>query len=43
MIGGFEKPDQGEIIVNGVRRQRSPPYERYDQSPFFSVTRFSRI
>jgi len=28
MIGGFEKPDQGEIIVNGVVVNDLPPYER---------------
>jgi len=28
MIGGFEKPDQGDIIVNGVVVNDLPPYER---------------
>jgi spermidine/putrescine transport system ATP-binding protein len=28
MIGGFEKPDSGEIILNGVVVNELPPYER---------------
>ena len=28
MIGGFEKPDSGEIILNGVVVNDLPPYER---------------
>ena len=28
MIGGFEKPDNGEIILNGVVVNELPPYER---------------
>ncbi len=28
MIGGFEMPDEGEIILNGVSVTKVPPYER---------------
>jgi len=28
MIGGFEQPDEGEIILNGVNVTSTPPYER---------------
>ena len=28
MIGGFEKPDKGDIIVNGIVVNDLPPYER---------------
>ena len=28
MIGGFELPDEGEIILNGVNVTKVPPYER---------------
>ncbi|MFH0993263.1 MAG: ABC transporter ATP-binding protein [bacterium] len=28
MIGGFERPDQGEIVLNGIVVNDVPPYER---------------
>jgi spermidine/putrescine transport system ATP-binding protein len=28
MIGGFEKPDAGDIVLNGVKVNDIPPYER---------------
>ncbi|MDP3131266.1 MAG: ATP-binding cassette domain-containing protein, partial [Bacillota bacterium] len=28
MIGGFEKPDSGEVVMNGVVVNDIPPYER---------------
>ncbi len=43
LIAGFEQPDEGEITLNGVRRQSPPPYERNVGTVFQSYALFPHL
>jgi putative spermidine/putrescine transport system ATP-binding protein len=43
MIAGFEKPDSGEILIDGVDQSHTPPYEREVNTVFQDYALFPHM
>jgi len=43
MIAGFERPEEGEILLDGVRVNDRPPYERNVSTVFQSYALFPHL